>query len=111
MWHRGPPREERRSGELPSSKWPTTVADAAADVIGLVSGKEKDQLRSASREALIGYHFTLGTLIRDRYALWGANEKLLRAAGNALGRPSQFPCHPDDASEAIIEAAWRSLQA
>jgi hypothetical protein len=88
---------------LGPENWPTTVNEAVDDLLPQLSILQKSEIRTTSRDNLISLHFSLGLEIRNRYGLWRGNEKLIRAA---CGKP----CHPDDASMKIIEAAWTRLR-
>ena len=88
---------------LDRTKWPTTVEDAVRDFVLYVPAEAKTRVRDLKKEDLILLHFGLGMRIRNRYGLWGGNDKLILSA---CGQP----CHPDDASMKIIEAIWQELQ-
>jgi hypothetical protein len=88
---------------LSPDQWPTTVEATVADLLQRMPPDAKEKLRVTSRSDLILYHHGLGTYIRNYYGLWRGNQKLrLSACGK--------PCHVDDASQVIIEAAWEKLQ-
>jgi hypothetical protein len=85
-----------------SDDWPTTVEEAARDIVSKLSAVEEREIRWMAEDKIISLHFTLGLRIRNRYGLWRGNDKLILSA---CGRP----CHPDDASMIIIEAVWHKL--
>jgi hypothetical protein len=88
---------------LPPDKWPTTLAEAVADITGGMSEENKRLLRATKKEDLIQFHHGWGTGIRNGFGLWRGNDKLIKSA---CGKP----CHPDDASMVIIEAVWAAVQ-
>ena len=91
------------AAELPRAAWPETLKDAVADILSGMSEADKQKLRTTPKGDLIMFHFGWGMGIRNAYGLWGGNTKLIESA---CGKP----CHPDDASMAIIEAVWAALQ-
>lgn len=88
---------------LGPENWPTTVNETIDDLLPRLSALQKSEIRMTSSDNLISLHLSLGQEIRNRYGLWRGNEKLIETA---CGKP----CHPDDASMKIIEAAWNQLR-
>jgi hypothetical protein len=82
--------------------WPQTL-DAAVDALLDRLGEDgRRQLAEAPREALAGFHHSLGMALRNEFGLWQGNTALLSDCGSAK-------MHPDDASGVIIRAAWGKL--
>jgi hypothetical protein len=119
-----PGKDERRtrlvrayacaSGETPAAPpksvverdtWPTTVDEAAKQIVGLLNDESKARVRATRKEQLIEFHSGWGMGIRNSLGLWRGNEKLLQSCGGGK------PVHPDDCSMVIIEAVWTLLQA
>lgn len=88
---------------LGPDQWPRTVEATVADLLSSLSDADKATVRETKKEDLIRFHHGWGTGIRNHYGLWRGNEELIESA---CGRR----CHPDEASMAIIEAAWTALQ-
>src|SRR5690348_390194 len=84
----------------PKKRLPLTVQEAVADILRSLSEQDKETVRSTPREDLIKFHRFWGMGIRNGYELWGSNDKL---RASACGSPT---CHPEDASQRIIEAVW-----
>jgi hypothetical protein len=87
---------------LGPDRWPTTVEATVKDILSTMPEKDKAEVRSTKFEDLIRFHRFWGMGIRNHYGLWRGNDKLIVAACGS-------PCHPDDASQKIIEAVWRKL--
>ncbi|HSY40504.1 MAG TPA: DUF6794 domain-containing protein [Polyangia bacterium] len=85
---------------VPRDTWPTTVDEAARQIIGRLDEKSKDRLRKDEKKNLIRYHLGWGMGIRNSFGLWQGNTKLLESCGGGK------PIHPDDCSMIIIEAVW-----
>jgi hypothetical protein len=88
---------------LGPDKWPTTVEETVDDILLKISDESKERVRTTKKEDLIRFHLGWGMGIRNYYGLWRGNTQLIWSA-------CAKPCHPDNASMAIIEAAWRRLQ-
>jgi hypothetical protein len=84
--------------------WPTTVEEAARQLVAGLDEKSKARLRADKRADLIQYHHGWGTGIRNGLGLWRGNTKLLESCGGGK------PVHPDDCSMTIIEAVWEKLR-
>jgi len=84
--------------------WPTTVGEAARQIVGTLDNESKARVRATSKDQLIQYHSRWGMGIRNSFGLWRGNQKLLESCG--LGKR----IHPDDCSMIIIEAVWALLQ-
>ncbi len=83
--------------------WPTTVDGVVSDLIARLSPEDKEHIRNTPREDLIRFHSGWGTGIRNYYGLWRGNKQLIESA---CGKP----CHPDSASQIIIEKVWEALR-
>lgn len=91
------------SDVLRPDEWPTTVDAVVQDILSSMPEKDKENIMNTAGEDLIKFHHGWGTGIRNYYGLWRGNDELVKSAcGN--------PCHPDDASMAIIRAVWKQLQ-
>lgn len=88
---------------LGPEKWPTTVSATVADLLSTLSAADKQAIRNTSKDDLVRYHRGWGTGIRNQYGLWRGNQALIEDACHK-------PCHPDTASNRIIEAVWQALQ-
>ena len=95
--------QDKGGAQLSPDKWPTTVQAAVADLLKGLPESDKQIFRETKERDLIRYHHGWGTGIRNSFGLWRGNNALRE---DACGKG----CHPDDASMAIIEAVWRSLQ-
>jgi hypothetical protein len=84
--------------------WPTTVADAARNIVSVLDEGSKARVRATKKEDLIQFHHGWGTGIRNELGLWRGNTKLLESCGGGK------PVHPDSCSVVIIEAVWTLLQ-
>jgi hypothetical protein len=87
---------------LNQENWPVTVEEVVRDLLPRITPYEKLNMMLRKKDNLGYMHFGLGLSIRNRYGLWRGNEKLILSACG-------FRCHPDDASEKIIEALWQEL--
>ncbi|MBX7183618.1 MAG: hypothetical protein K1Y01_00595 [Vicinamibacteria bacterium] len=85
--------------------WPTTVDQAARQIVDEMSPEDKVRVRGTAKEQLIQFHHGWGTGIRNSLGLWRGNEKLLESCGKGKR------AHPDECSMTIIEAVWTLLQA
>ena len=65
------------SDAIDAVSWPSTVTDAAARVVALLSPAEKATLASASDDDLLTQHFGIGMQIRNTFGLWTGNTHLL----------------------------------
>ncbi len=83
--------------------WPTTVDSVVTDLIARLSPQDKERIQNTPRKDLILFHHGWGTGIRNYYGLWRGNRQLIESA---CGKP----CHPDDASQIIIEKVWETLR-
>lgn len=84
--------------------WPTTVDQAARQIVSVLDDESKTRVRTTKKDDLIQYHLGWGMGIRNSLGLWRGNEKLLESCGQ--GRK----VHPDDCSMVIITAVWTLLQ-
>lgn len=84
-----------------ATAWPTSLDSAAKRLLELLTDEEKLQLREMPADQLIGFHFALGMFIRNEFGLWRGNAELLASCEAG---------HPDNASTAIVKAAWLRLQ-
>jgi len=79
--------------ELPP--FPHTLSETVAILTAELPERERTVLAGTLKEDLVRFHHGLGTYIRNRFGLWGANPAL-RAACKVS--------HPDDASAVILRA-------
>jgi hypothetical protein len=87
---------------LNQEDWPVTVEETVRDILPRISRLDKLEMMVTNKDHVNSMHFSLGLSIRNRYGLWRGNEKLILSACG-------FRCHPDDASEKILEAVWEEL--
>lgn len=80
--------------------WPLTVEQAANKVMKQMNKEDLNRFKNMKKEDLINLHMGFGQGIRNDFGLWNGNALLQRNSGTH---------HPDDASMAIIEAAWSKL--
>jgi hypothetical protein len=85
--------------------WPTTVDQAAKQIVSEMDEASKARVRATAGNQLIQYHHGWGTGIRNSLGLWRGNEALLASCGGGKR------VHPDDCSMVIIGAVWALLQA
>jgi hypothetical protein len=76
---------------LGPDQWPTSLRDAVRDIVGHLSDKDKEIVRTTKREDLIQFHHGWGTGIRSHYGSGGATR-------SCLFRRAVAPAPPDDAS-------------
>ena len=95
--------QEKEAELLGPDNWPTTVSATVADLLSTLSAADREAIRSTKKDDLIRYHHGWGTGIRNHYGLWRGNRALIEDACHE-------PCHPDTASNRIIEAVWQALQ-
>lgn len=96
---------------------PRTVHHAVEILMTEVLDKDKLLiLKAKTKDELIRHHHGLGQIIRNEFGLWdGRNKELLTflAENHPEQNKSQtfnnFPFHPDDASQFIIESFWERL--
>lgn len=91
---------------LPPDQQPKTLDAAVQWVFDNFDLEALREFRSVPYEELIMYHHGTGRFFRNHFGLWTGNESLLRDACNGSKE-----LHPDEASQAIIEAVWSRLQA
>jgi hypothetical protein len=84
--------------------WPTTVDEAARQIVAALNDESKALVRATSKDDLMKYYFGWGTGIRNSLGLWRGNERLLESCGR--GKRSD----PEACSMVIIEAVWTLLQ-
>jgi hypothetical protein len=84
--------------------WPTTVAEAAGQIVARLDDESKARVKATRKDQLIRFHSGWGMGIRNGLGLWRGNDKLLASCGNGTR------VHPDDCSMVIIEAVWTLLQ-
>jgi hypothetical protein len=87
---------------------PETVDEAVERLMMILDGEQKIAIAVMQKEDLINLHFGLGMAIRNAFGLHEKGSKLLASCDNTELCNS---VHPDDASEMVIQALWRSLQA
>ena len=101
------------AGERPSSPpksiverdtWPTTVDEAARQIVAALDDESKVRVRATKRDQLIEYNFGWGMGIRNSLGLWRGNDKLLESCGRGMR------IGPEECSMVIIEAVWTLLQ-
>jgi len=89
-------------GEATPDDWPSTVDEAAAELVAGLDAESMTTLLATERADLIQYHHGWGTGIRNSFGLWGGNDALMKSCGKP---------HPDDCSMVIIEATWDRAKA
>jgi hypothetical protein len=94
-----PPRSTRER-----DTWPTTVQQAAQELVREMDEESKMHIRGTAKKDLIRFHHGWGTGIRNGFGLWRGNDKLIESCGKGKR------VHPDDCSMRIIEAVWDLLQ-
>jgi len=82
--------------------WPSTVDEAAAELVAGLDAESMATLLATERADLIQFHHGWGTGIRNEFGLWGGNDALMKSCGKP---------HPDDCSMVIIEATWDRAKA
>jgi hypothetical protein len=83
----------RHLGELPP--FPRTLSETVAILAAELSERDRIVMAGTLADDLVRYHHGLGTYIRNRFGLWGANPALLAACKVS---------HPDDASAVVLRA-------
>ena len=83
-------------------EYPKTIDEAVDFVISEMSEEVRDKMKQMHEDELIGFHFSLGTWIRNNLGLWGDNNELLESK-------EFLSNHPDDISMEIIKAVWEKL--
>ena len=73
--------------------WPSTVREAAAQVLANLSPTERENLAAASDSDLSMEHFGMGLWIRNSFGLWGANTPLLDDC--AFSKHAEDRLHPN----------------
>lgn len=82
-------------------KYPRTLQEAVDALISKMTEEDKEYIRGLAREDLVELHSGPGLDVRNKFGLWKGNYELLISCGWV---------HPDDASMAILEAAWQALR-
>ncbi|MBU1386937.1 MAG: hypothetical protein KKD32_03700 [Proteobacteria bacterium] len=90
-----------------NKKIPSTIAEAVNKLLSELSIKDKHRIKNSREEDLWSFHFDLGMAIRNDFALWKKNSKLLENCKELSGN---LYLHVDAASERIIKALWERLQ-
>lgn len=106
-------------------KHPKTVKEAIFKLIDMLTPEYKVKLRDLPEENLVvNTHHTLGQCIRNEFAMWGNNPKLLNDCLKLMKRkyPERYEelkefykvprikvMHADDASAVIIKEFWIKL--
>ncbi len=83
------------------SNYPTSVDAAVRLLQSMLPAEELATITHMEAGDFIDLHFGLGMWIRNNFGLWKGNKTLLLETGKR---------HPDDASEVIITALWRTLR-
>ncbi len=86
---------------------PTTVGEAADQVISRLDAESLSRLRGMEETDLMAMHFGLGTWIRNVFGLWSGNKALLEDCASD-GEPGCFD--PDEASMVILREVWRRVR-
>lgn len=93
--------------------WPTTVEEAAREVLSWLSAEDRARLATKDRGQLIDEHFGLALAIRNQFGLWRGNQELLedcwRHDTNKMH--SRFRALADEASSVIVERVWELARA
>ena len=88
---------------------PKTLDEAVGIILDILTGEQKEKLKSYSESELIRYHLTLGQWIRNNFIY--SNENAGELMLSVIDDPDEFIfSHPDDISDLIVEAAWKALQ-
>lgn len=82
---------------------PTTVGEAADQVISRLDEESLSRLRGMDEAELVALHFGLGMWIRNTFGLWSGNKALLEDCASD-GEPGCFD--PDEASMVILREVW-----
>ncbi len=94
--------------------WPTTVEEAAREVLSWLSAEDRARLAAKEREQLIDEHFGLAMAIRNEFGLWRGNEELLedcwRHDTNELHSRFRAFYTADEASSVIVECVWELVR-
>jgi hypothetical protein len=80
-------------GELPP--FPRTLSETVAILAAELSEQDRIVMAGTLETDLVRFHHGLGTYIRNRFGLWGANPALLAACKVS---------HPEDASAVVLRA-------
>ena len=86
---------------------PKNVNEAVDFLYNALSLKAKTNIANTSEEELINLHSSLGTYIRNTFALWSGNDSLIQSCKEILGEDE---IHPDEASFVIIDELWKRLR-
>jgi len=81
---------------------PRDLDDCLAELKRILSKEEVEDIRADSEEAMIDYHYGLGTRLRNNWGLW--DDSRLSKWFNERGIT-----HPDDMSGIILHSFWRHL--
>jgi len=87
---------------LPTSQWPTTVADAVPPVIAILTPTTRSIIRGTPKENLVLLQDQLGEDIRVLLGLKKGNVQLVNAACGG-------PCTAEDATLRLMEALLEAL--
>lgn len=98
-----PPPPPESAKFLQRGEWPESMDSTVKMVLSRLSDKDRDTLKRTPETKLEDLNYTLGMEIRNYYGLWRGNTKL---TASACGQP----CHPDQASLAILRAAWTQIR-
>lgn len=93
--------QQKMSDEPANPDYPASIEAAVRLLQSMVPPEELVKITQMEEGDLIGLHFGLGMWIRNNFGLWKGNKALLLETGKR---------HPDDASEVIITALWRTLR-
>ena len=93
--------QKKMSDEPVNPDYPASVEAAVRLLQSMVPTEELVQITQMEEGDLSGLHRSLGMWIRNSFGLWKGNKALLLETGKR---------HPDDASEVIITALWRTLR-
>lgn len=87
------PTMPKHLGDLPP--FPGTLSETVAILAAELSEQDRALMAGTLEGDLVRFHHGLGTYIRNRFGLWGANPALLAACKVS---------HPDDASAVVLRA-------
>ena len=93
--------QKKMSDEPVNPDYPTSIEAAVRILQSMVPPEELVKITQMEEDELIRLHRGLGMSIRNNFGLWKGNKVLLLETGKR---------HPDDASEVIITALWRTLR-
>jgi hypothetical protein len=69
---------------------PTTLDEAVAHLVSVLSEEDKATVRDTPEDDLIRFHHGWGTGIRNGFGLWGGNPELLASCGGGTPTVRQW---------------------